>query len=78
MHDRDNRAPRKVQDIATISLVAIVTSALATEALASHPPAPADAELSARAAAISKRVHASEGALPRSLPRQRSLAWNNR
>lgn len=78
MHNRDNRNPATVQDIAAVSLVAIVTCALATDAFASHPPAPVDAELSARAAAISKRVNASEPALARGLPHRRSLAWNNR
>jgi hypothetical protein len=71
------RHPATVQDIATASLVAIVTCALTTDAFASHPPAPVGADLSMRVAAIATAINASEAAPAQDPAQRRTIVWNN-
>jgi len=70
------------QGTAVVSLVAALTCACAGNALASRPsaaPEPGEAGLSARVAAVAKRVQAIEPTLLRDIGNSRILAqWRNR
>jgi hypothetical protein len=78
MSNKDDRRPAAGREIGAVSLVAMVTCALATDALATLHPADANGELSARVAAVVERINASDPALVRDLRQRRTIAWSNR
>jgi hypothetical protein len=81
MSNHRDRRPPLSQGTASVSLVAVVACALASDALASQPPAePSVGEraLSARVGAISERIRSGEPTLVRELPAEAKIAqWRN-
>jgi hypothetical protein len=72
--------PTTIHATAAVSLVAIVSCALAGDALAGRLPAESslgDRQLSARVATIVERVRASEATLLPHLPPEPKMAWGN-
>jgi hypothetical protein len=81
MSNQTDRRPPFGQATASVSLVAVVACALASDALARQSPAEPSVgewELSARVQAIAERIRSGEPALVRELPPEAKIAqWRN-
>jgi hypothetical protein len=78
MFDKPYRGSTAAQGLATISLVTTITCALAKGALASPAPVEANAELSARVAALVERISLGEPTRAHNVPPERKIVqWRN-
>jgi hypothetical protein len=81
MSNHRDRRPPLGQGTATVSLVAVVACALASDALASQSPAEpsiGERELSARVTTIAERIRSGEPTVVRELPPEAKIAqWRN-
>jgi hypothetical protein len=82
MSKETDRRPPLGQAAASVSLVAVVACALASDALArqsSAEPSVGERELSARVGAIAERIRSGQPAFVRELPPEAKIAqWRNR
>jgi hypothetical protein len=81
MSDQTDRRPPLGQASASVSLVALVACALASDVLASASqaePSVGERTLSARVGAIAERIRSGEPTVVRELPREAKIAqWRN-